>query len=330
MSLQDDSDSVKNINNEIDDCDFEWSQLKRAIDLAVLKEMKGASDVVTKHTINLRVYKKIAKLLNVNVDIGIDPKSISIHPDVMIKIDDKWKKNIQNNFQVSHEEMNAYDKIKSTDYVKIPDVAKFIAILIRKDIVEREDKEKIIKSNDLNIVLGVDGFLGYTPVEMKNYIENLKFGHDGDSHVETVRNMYSLDIIKNLSGTDAASIVFLALISAYKRFISDDQAKLIIDSVESDTKSYLSKNAKYFHDINNAIENIDELVDFYTENVPEISRISVVKVADLISKSKKRKSPTAIAGKRGRKKMKIACEDDVDIVKKRKRVVKPLVENESE
>lgn len=298
-------------------------ELKIALDKAVLAEVKTAGDVVTKQTIHLRVYKKVAKILNVNIDIGIDPKSIMIHFDNINRIDEKWGKHLQNNYSMSHEEMNAYDKIKSTDYVKIPDAVKFLSILVRKDTIDREDKEKILKSNDINILLGVDGFSGYTPNEMKNYIENLKCGSDGNAHVETVRKMYSLDIVKNLSGTDAACIIYLALLSTYKEYITDDQVKFVIDNEESDIRSYLSKNAKYYHDITNTVKELDQLVAFYKENVPKIAEISVIKIAKLNEKSKKRKNPTVVST-RGRKKFKIATSEDVDISKKRKRIVRPI------
>lgn len=291
--------------------DFE---LKLALDKAVLKEVKEADNVVTKHTIHLRVYKKIAKLLGLDMDMGIDPKSINIHPTNIARIDEKWKKHIQKNYQVSHDEMNAYDKIKSTDYVKYPDIIKFISVLVRKDIVDRDpnDKEKIIKSKDLGVLLGVDGFLGYAPSDMKNYIDNLKYGQN--IHVETVRKMYDLNIVKSLSGTDASCLIFLALVSIYKNSVSDDQAILAIDGVESDIKTYLSKNAKYYKDITTALNQLNELVDFYKENVneEEISKICALKVADLIAKSKKRKA-TAVPGKRGRKKLKIETEQGTAI-----------------
>lgn len=308
-------DSIKKMTEDIDSKsenvlkldDFNESPditLQKALDKVVLQELKGADNVVTKHTIHLRVYKKVAQLLNLKIDIGIDPRSINIHYTNMLRIDDKWNRHIQKNFQLSHDEMNAYDRVKSTDYVKIPDLIKFMTIIVRKDLVDRDpnDKEKIIKPKDLYILLGVDGFSGYGPNDMKNYIENLKFGSE-NRHIETVRNMYSLDIVKSLSGTDAACLIFLALMAVYKKFIKDDSALLIINSFESDTKTYLSKNAKYYKNITQALEQIYELENFYTANVDEeiIKQIANLKASDLTVKSKKRKAPS-VPGKRGRKK----------------------------
>ena len=317
-------------SNEINSEDDDGSTLQAILDKEVLREMKKAENNVTKQTINLRVHRKIAKLLNVDTNLNIDPKSIVIHPNNVLLIDEKWKKHIQNNYQISHDELNAYDKIKSTDYVKLPDLVKFLAILIRKDIVDRDpnDKEKIIKSQDLNILLGIDGFSGYQPSDIKNYIEHLKMGEN--VHVETIRKMYSLDLINSLSGTDATCLVFLALLSVYTRFITDKEALHIIDTVEKDIRTYLSKNAKYYKEINQCLEKLDELIIFYTDNVSEeeISSQYASKIADLISKTKKRKAPISY-GKRGRKKLKIATEGDQEILKKRPRNIKPSEENEN-
>lgn len=325
MAVDEITNQTINIESDILATRDEPDELQIALDKEILNELKEATDVVTKHTIHLRVYKKVANLLNLNMDFGIDPKSVHIHPDNIQRIDQKWKKHVESNCQISHDELNAYDKVKSSDYVNTLDINKFIGVLVRKDTVERDpnDKEKILNSKDLNILLGVDGFLGYTPGDMKNYIENLKFG--SNVHVETIREMYDLDSLKSLSGTDATCVVFLALMSIYKTHISDDQSRLIIDNMEADTKTYLSRNAKYYDDITSAVENINDLVTFYKSKVAdsEIARISIVKVTDLITKSKKRKLPNA-PSKRGRKKIKVATESDKDITKQKKRSVKIL------
>ncbi|GFS32567.1 hypothetical protein NPIL_610791, partial [Nephila pilipes] len=159
---------------------IENANLKTAVLNAVSYELQKANHYVTRQTIHLRVLKQIADILELPWNYCADSKSILIHPENSERIDIKWKECLLENLQPSHDELNAYEKIKSTDYVKTLDLAKFISILVRKDIIERDpsNKEKILRSNDLNVLLAVDGFSGYTPNDLKNYINNLKYADD--------------------------------------------------------------------------------------------------------------------------------------------------------
>ncbi|GFQ95463.1 hypothetical protein TNCT_171641 [Trichonephila clavata] len=192
-------------------------------------------------------------------------------------------------------------------------------IFSRKYVIERDptNKEKILRSNDLNILLAVDGFCGYCPNDLKNYINNLKYANDGDKHINAVREMYNLEILRNLSGTDASCIVFLALLTIYKKSIKDDQAILILENVISNVRNYLMKNAQFYGDIANAVNNINDLIEFYEFAIDpcEMEKISTMKIVDIINKSKKKKNITFV--KRGRKK------NDYEPTKKRK-IVMPL------
>ncbi|GFS37513.1 uncharacterized protein NPIL_626081 [Nephila pilipes] len=306
---------------------IENANLKTAVLNAVSYELQKANPFVTRQTVHLRVLKHVADFLELPWNYCADSKSIFIHPENSKRIDCKWKECLQGNLQPSHDELNAYEKIKSADYIKTLDLAKFISILVRKDVIERDptNKEKILRSNDLNVLLAVDGFSGYTPNDLKNYINNLKYADDGDKHTNIVRKMYDMDLLKSLSGTDASCIVFLALLTVYIKFISDDQALLIIESIISNFRNYLMKNAQFYGDIANAVNNLDEIVEFYESRMEpfETERISTMKIVDIINKSKKKKSITS--GKRGRRK-----NDEEIVTRKRKRIVKTLESEDSD
>ncbi|GFQ74681.1 hypothetical protein TNCT_20671 [Trichonephila clavata] len=293
--------------------------LRLSILNAVSEEMQRADHCVTRQTIHLRVLKRVADILELSWINFTDSKSICIHPNDRERIDDIWKECLQGNLQPSHDELNAYEKLKSVDHVNVIDLAKFISILARKYVIERDptNKEKILRSNDLNILLAVDGFCGYCPNDLKNYINNLKYANDGDKHINAVREMYNLEILRNLSGTDASCIVFLALLTIYKKSIKDDQAILILENVISNVRNYLMKNAQFYGDIANAVNNINELIEFYEFAIDpcEMEKISTMKIVDIINKSKKKKNITFV--KRGRKK------NDYEPTKKRK-IVMPL------
>lgn len=292
--------------NDLDQTNGVLQTLNKVITEIQNSELQKANQFVTRHTINLRVLKHVSDLLNLPWTFRTTEKSVYLHPDNAAIIDQKWNKCLKGNFHLSHEEMNAYKLTKTDDYINTYDLSKFINILVKKDLVLRDpnSSEKILRNNDLNKLLAVDGFSGYLPTDMKNYIQNLQYGTGYDLHVDAVRKMYEITKVMCLSGTDAACVVFLAIVQVFSKYITDDETKLLLLNISHDVKNYLTKNSQYYKDIETCISHINDLIAFYQENMSsesKLSQLAILKVANLIMRFKKKK--TFVGGKRGRKKI---------------------------
>lgn len=297
-------------------------------------EMQQAKNYhVSIRTINFRVLKYVANELNLPWIFKPDEKGVYMHPENAAKIDEKWNKCLQS-FNMSHDEMNAYKLIKTDDYVNHYDLNKFISILVRRDQITRDpnSSEKILRNNDLNKLLAVDGFLGFECNDIKNYIDNLKFGYGDDSHVDTVREMYNCEKIANLSGTDSACIVFSALIEVFGKHIQDDQMKMQLNKIHEDNTSYLIKNGRYYTDIETIRNDMSKLTSFYENKmkaVPKLDQIARLKCSALLTRYKKKRSAVESSTptmKRGRKK--VSKEDDLH--KRKRRNTKVVVSDEEQ
>lgn len=249
----------------------------------------------TKSGFEIRVefLKSIAKYTNLDISSVIFEKASFICPDNLVVIDTAWRKILKQNFQISQDDLNIYYRIKYDPLVSEKDILRFLELLRNHDYVIRENSEKILKSNLLVILLAIDGFLGYLYTDILKYIPNLrkeKCFCDKMStlklcecnillelHMKTVRQMYSLNCVKTLSGTDATAIIFLALLKLYEKYAYTKYLKIHINDVEN----YLLKNSILNPNIKKAKVNLDEMIQFYTSNVSTVSKIATIKINQL-------------------------------------------------
>lgn len=249
----------------------------------------------TKSGFEIRVefLKCIAKYMNMDITSIDFAKTSFISPDNLVIIDNAWNKILKQNFQISQDDLSIYYRIKYDPLVSEKNLVKFILFLRSHDFVVRENSEKILKSNLLVILLAVDGFRGYSYKDLVNYISNLrkeacfcdKMGTLKlcecnsllELHMKTVRQMYHLENVKTLSGTDATAIVFLALLKSYEKYVCTKNLKIHINDVEN----YLLKNSILNPNIKEAKNKIDEMTKFYRSKVSTISKIANTKINQL-------------------------------------------------
>ena len=237
----------------------------------------------TNFDVRLKILKDIADYINLNISSVKFTNASFIHPDHMQIIDDQWKQILQNDFQISQEDLNIYYQLKYNRLITNHILHKILEFLSNHNYTIRFGKEKILKSSVLNSLLAVDGFMGYSFCDLTHYIENLKTEkilNDNIlcSHVQTVRKMYDIPYLKLLSGNDAAAIVFLSLLQLYEKYVKSWEC---IRFYRNDVDNYLLKNSKTYSDIRIAKEKLDEIIYFYKINVINISKIAYIKVKQL-------------------------------------------------
>lgn len=268
--------------------------IKEFIEKLVSAELKHANNHTTRQTIHQRVVSAIAKELNVPLNHCVESKTVYLHPENSERFDEMWFNILKNKIQISHEESNAYEKIKSADYIKYPDLYKFLNILVRKHSIDRDpqNKEKILISKDLPQLLAIDGLAGFTNADVKNYVENLQVGNESeqeqDKHTIAVRRMYLL--LPSLTGTDSICVIFLSLLKLYRNHITDQEAINKVDQVTTNVSDYLLKNSKYYTDLKETTQSatLEKLQECYSEIV-DVAKLASQKISQMIQKEKRSK-----------------------------------------
>lgn len=249
--------------------------------------MQKCNPHTTKQTVSWKVLQFCADSLKIDLNRCIDKKLIYLHPENVERIDSKWNSFKENKIKLLHDDITTYERIKSADYINLLDIQKFITIMLNKDQIKSETNEKLLRDNFLYELLAMDGFHGYSFNDMKNYIDNLRIGKESD-HVQAVREIYkTFDI--------SADTMHLALLNIYAKFTRDDEMKQILKNVKRDLESKISDDK---------LKNLDNIINAYEDrmNSKHLETIAIMKLAQLMNRTKKMK--TIIhknAKKRGRK-----------------------------
>ncbi|KMQ85239.1 hypothetical protein RF55_16323 [Lasius niger] len=229
----------------------ENDKLSKVFDEEVCKELKKASNHVTRQCIVMRVLLRCFKIAGYTLDDMIDYKSqIRVHMDCKAVIEQLWiqagRKNVP-----TQDETNTFERFMSKDFFRPWDLGKLITILSKK--YSRED---------LNSLLAVDGFAGE---ELKNYIGNLRYGFstlddpdDSDYkavHVRAIRRLY--DEYKDLSVERLNRMLFYILdggkslfredpdlCESYRKYIGDHLTKIQVWKQEQKQKEKQQREKK--------------------------------------------------------------------------------------
>ena len=145
--------------------------------------------------------------------------------------------------------------LKFSDFVHLQDIQKFINILVVKN-----------ESNFLSELLAIDGFHD----NIKNYIDNLKVGGQGSTHVHCIRNIYST--FQNCP----VKVVYLVLLKIYIKFAKDDEIQQLMKNTINE-----------FEDFHDCLTK--KITDMYINNVENLETIAMLKMAQLRIQKKKMK-----------------------------------------
>lgn len=132
--------------------------------------------------------------------------------------------------------------------------------------IRKSSNEDIIFNRDIFQILAVDGFLGFRPKDLKQYLTNIliPLRSEFKMHAKGVRAMYEFfdqnSNIESLSGTDSACSIFLALLDLYanllKKLLLDDQVRFQVQQSKSWAEGFLHKHSDYYHDV----KHVDEIL----------------------------------------------------------------------
>lgn len=233
-------------------------ELFEALDKSTVKVMKDSNPYSTKESINLQVLYKCANYLNVDLNAYNNKNSMYIHPDNMEKIDSKWQNLIDRGTKLSHEEQNIYKLMKSSELPNTLDVLKFFNILSNKN----EDEF-------LTELLAIDGFQGIS--EIKNYVENLKFGDKGSDHVQIIREIYKKFHVP-------VKVVYYALLTIYESYTTDEEVKKLVTQVKDELEDTVTEY------------DIKAITDMYESSISDLSSVALTKLAQLKNLNKKSKA----------------------------------------
>lgn len=233
------------------DEEFEQAVL-RAVERKALSSYGSAFE--TLGSVRRRVLKRTARILDLPFSHctgkTCNENCILLDPTDLAVIDKAWNDILKlGDHRVSNNEKVTYERFKSNDrHVLLPDLIRFLGILFAKNSIpgksNRCREEKICKKRSLNALLAVDGFCGFLPRDYKHYVEHLKKSQ-ADPHVRGVRSMYALfdesNLLYNLTGTDSACFVFLALLKLYseRHRSTDDQTRFVIGRTRKYVESFL-------------------------------------------------------------------------------------------
>lgn len=235
-----------------------------ALDLYLVEITKEAHPYTSKTAILQRLLYTCSNILNIDLNWYQSKNIIQIHSDNILKIDGIWQKINSQEMKITHDEENVYKILKNSDFIHVLDIQKIINILVNKN-------EEIFLAE----LLAVDGFHG----NFKNYIDNLKIGHNGNTHIHVIRNIY-----KEFKGC-TVRIIYLILLKIFIRFVKDDEIKqlvlITIHELENDVNE-MEKN------ILNS--NMEKITTLYINNVENIESIAMLKMAQLKIKNKKAKN----------------------------------------
>lgn len=230
-------------------------------DDCVVTFFKNAHFHESKHIILQKLLQKCADTVMVRLIWHAD-KKLFIHPDNMVKIDLKWNDFIEANIRLLPEEINLYKLVKSELFVNLTDVQKFINIFINKNEV-----------GFLTEILAIDGFSTQNPLK---YVENLKIGDNGSSHIQIIRKIY-----KELKSVHV-EIVYLSLLKIYLHFAKDDEIiQLLLNTINS---------------IKATESNI--VTSIYINNIDNLETTALTKIAHLKLFTKKINRPVFLRKKK--------------------------------
>lgn len=125
--------------------------------------------------------------------------------------------------------------------------------------IRNSSSEEIIFTREIYQILAVDGFSGFRPKDLKNYLASVlvPLRPEFKMHAKGVRAMYEFfdqhSNIESLSGTDSACAIFLALLVLYEnllqKLLMDDQVRFQLQQAKSWAEGFLHKHSDYYHDV---------------------------------------------------------------------------------
>ncbi|KAF8785777.1 hypothetical protein HNY73_011282 [Argiope bruennichi] len=154
-------------------------------------------------------------------------------------------------------------------YFHPSDAPHLLDVYVRQNCI---GKEKLIKTRDVFIVLGVDGFEGL--VHLKPYL-NASYSPRiySSLHFKAVQNMYhaiETMTISSLTGTDSACVVFLSLLKLFRGSICDNQILIIMDQFFNKVESFMHRHAQYYQDVRLVNDDVlNQLARIYIETNPD-------------------------------------------------------------
>lgn len=227
-------------------------------DKCIVTFFKNAHFHESKRVILQKILQKCADTVMVRLIWYSEDKKLYIHPDNMVKIDLKWNDFIKANIKLLPEDVNLYKLVKSELFINLVDVQKFINIFINKKEVGL-----------LTELLAMDGFSTQNPLK---YVENLKIGDTGSSHVQVIRKIY-----RELKSVHV-EIVYLSLLKIYLHFAKDDEIiQLLLNTIKS-------------AEVNNIESEI--VTNIYTNQINDLETTAFTKMAHLKLLKKKMNRPT--------------------------------------
>lgn len=213
---------------------------------------KKSNQYTTVGAIKWKILQQCANCLNIDVTSCIDKSLICIHKENMNLLDREWQTLIYNNEKLSYRDINIYKLIKFSDYLNPVDVQMFLTILAKKG-----------KHTFLNELLAVDGFKGF---QIKNYIENLKYKNE-KKHICIIRKIY-----RNMKVS--VYMVHFALLHIYIKY---------------DEKYIQAKLKKLEKEITYNECTLNNIIEYYKQNIPNLEGIAIIKINELKSSSERKK-----------------------------------------
>lgn len=232
-----------------------------SLDLYLITTIQEAHPYTSKTAILERVLYQCSNILNIDLNWHQDKNIIQIHPDNIFKIDIIWEKLNKQEMKITHDEENVYKILKNSDFIHILDIQKIITILINKH-----------EEDFLAELLALDGFHG----NLKNYIENLKIGNDGNTHIHVIRNIY-----KNFKGC-TVKIIYLILLKIFIYFTKDDEIKQLVLNTIHELEHDVNETEKIILNLN-----MEKITNFYVKNIENIESVALLKMAQLKIHNKK-------------------------------------------
>lgn len=234
-------------------CDKELSE---SLYNYAIKIMRDSNQYTTKEAVLRKVLIKCADILEFDLNSFTTKNLIFIHPDNMNRLDAKWKSFMEQGTKISHEEINVYKMVKSSEYVNMLDAQKLISILANRN-----------ENTFLAEILAIDNF---DSSEFKNYILNLKYGDKGSSHVQIIKDIYR----KFAAPVD---VVYFALLQIYKNFTDE---KEVLDMVMNELNKLDSKVDKLL------VEDITNIYEISVTNIREIAQMKLIQFKNQMQKVK--------------------------------------------
>lgn len=235
---------------------FGDKELSESLYNYAIKVMRNSNQYTTKETVLRKVLDKCADILEFDLNSYAIKNTIYIHPDNMDKIDSKWQSLVEQGAKISHEELNVYKLIKSSENANILDIQKFISILSNKN-----------ENAFLVEILAVDNF---ESGEFKNYILNLKYGDKGSSHVQIIRDIYR-------KFNAPVNVVYFALLQIYKHFTNEKEA---LDMILNELNKLDNKVDK------SVAEDIANMYEISVNNIQEIAHTKLIQLKNQMQKTK--------------------------------------------